>query len=59
MFYYTNSISQPTLSKNGVKLVGVGLENLGAEEFVAKRFLAGEVYVDEKQNCYKDLQFKR
>lgn len=37
----------------------MGLENLGAEEFVAKRFLAGEVYVDEKQNCYKDLQFKR
>ncbi len=40
-------------------LVGIGLEEIGAEEFVREEFLAGEVYVDLKKQCYQDLGFKR
>ena len=40
-------------------LVGIGLEEIGAEEFVQEEFLAGEVYVDLKKQCYQDLGFKR
>jgi prostamide/prostaglandin F2alpha synthase len=53
------STLRPTLDANGVKLVGVGLEQLGAEEFVKQRFLDGEVYVDEKKKTYEDLGYKR
>lgn len=50
---------QPLLEKRGVNLVGIGLEELGAEEFVGSGFLVGEIYVDEKKQCYQDLGFKR
>lgn len=57
--YYCLLLLQPLLSKNGVNLVGIGLEEVGAEAFIRERFLAGEVYVDLKKKCYKDLGFKR
>ena len=39
--------------------MGVGLELLGVEEFMQKKFLAGDIFVDEKKQCYEDLGFKR
>ena len=47
------------MEKNGVKLVGIGLEELGAEDFADGNFLAGDVFVDEKKQCYQDLGFRR
>lgn len=47
------------MERHGVNLVAVGLEQLGAEEFVEKKFFVGDVYVDEKKQCYQDLGFKR
>lgn len=52
-------LCQPLLQKNGVKVVGIGLEQLGSEEFVESGYLAGDVYVDEKKQSYQDLGFKR
>lgn len=53
------SLIKPELASQGVELVGIGLEQLGAEEFVQREFLNGEVYVDEKKQCYQDLGFRR
>ncbi len=39
--------------------MGIGLEELGSVEFVDNGFLAGDVYVDEKKECYQALGFKR
>ncbi|KAI7795020.1 prostamide/prostaglandin F synthase [Triplophysa rosa] len=47
------------LKANGVALVGVGPEVLGVKEFKDGGFLKGEIYIDEKKQCYKDLGFKR
>lgn len=47
------------LTSNGVALVGVGPEELGLKEFKDGGFLKGEIYIDEKKQCYKDLGFKR
>ncbi|XP_019855199.1 PREDICTED: prostamide/prostaglandin F synthase-like [Amphimedon queenslandica] len=49
----------PTLSSNGIKLVGIGLESLGVEDFVKNKYFAGDIYIDDKRKCYKDLNFKR
>ncbi|CAH3155930.1 unnamed protein product [Pocillopora meandrina] len=47
------------LDAHNVRLCGVGLEELGLEEFVEKKFFTGELYIDAKQQIYKDLGFKR
>ncbi|KAA0707503.1 Prostamide/prostaglandin F synthase [Triplophysa tibetana] len=47
------------LKANGVALIGVGPEDLGLKEFTDGGFLKGEIYIDEKKQCYKDLGFKR
>lgn len=50
---------KPQLDAHNVKLCGVGLEELGLEEFQEGKFFTGELYVDSKQQCYKDLGFRR
>ncbi|XP_056590068.1 prostamide/prostaglandin F synthase [Triplophysa dalaica] len=47
------------LKANGVALIGIGPEDLGLKEFTDGGFLKGEIYIDEKKQCYKDLGFKR
>ncbi|MBN3307681.1 PGFS synthase, partial [Amia calva] len=47
------------LSENGVALVGIGPEETGLREFKEGGFFKGDVYIDEKKQCYKDLGFKR
>ncbi|MCI4390407.1 hypothetical protein PGIGA_G00122230 [Pangasianodon gigas] len=47
------------LSANGVALVGIGPEETGLKEFKDGGFFKGEIYIDEKKQCYKDLGFKR
>lgn len=50
---------KPQLDANNVRMIGVGLEELGVEQFVEGKFWAGELYIDTKKQCYKDLGFKR
>lgn len=50
---------KPQLDAHKVKLYGVGLEELGLEEFQEGKFFTGELYLDSKQQCYKDLGFRR
>lgn len=47
------------LKAAGVALVGVGPEELGLKEFKDGGFFKGDIYIDEKKKCYKDLGFKR
>ncbi|XP_066526624.1 prostamide/prostaglandin F synthase isoform X2 [Hoplias malabaricus] len=47
------------LKTNGIALIGVGPEETGLNEFVEGRFFKGDIYIDEKKQCYKDLGFKR
>lgn len=47
------------LDVHNVRLCGVGLEELGLEEFLEKKFFTGELFIDAKQQIYKDLGFKR
>ncbi|KAK3512808.1 hypothetical protein QTP70_025347 [Hemibagrus guttatus] len=47
------------LRANGVALVGIGPEETGLQEFQDGGFFKGEIYIDEKKQCYKDLGFKR
>lgn len=37
------SLLSPRLSRENIRLVGVGLEQLGVEEFVEKKFWAGGI----------------
>ena len=69
------SIIKPLLAANGVNLVAVGLEQLGVEEFIERKFFDGgmlnmalihnsiiiitDLYIDEIQKSYKDLNYKR
>ena len=41
------------------RLIGVGLEPLGLEEFLEGNFFDGELFVDEKNESFKKLGFKR
>uniref|UniRef100_A0AAY4CUB1 Prostamide/prostaglandin F synthase n=1 Tax=Denticeps clupeoides TaxID=299321 RepID=A0AAY4CUB1_9TELE len=50
---------EKSLSANGVGLIGIGPEETGLQEFKDGGFFKGEVYIDEKKQCYKDLGFKR
>ncbi|XP_019513981.1 PREDICTED: prostamide/prostaglandin F synthase, partial [Hipposideros armiger] len=47
------------LDLHGVRLVGVGPEALGLQEFLDGGYFAGELYLDESKQFYKELGFKR
>ncbi|XP_012354004.2 prostamide/prostaglandin F synthase isoform X3 [Nomascus leucogenys] len=47
------------LHQHGVRLVGVGPEALGLQEFLDGDYFAGELYLDESKQLYKELGFKR
>ncbi|TRY76147.1 hypothetical protein DNTS_031479 [Danionella cerebrum] len=47
------------LKANGVALIGIGPEEVGVKEFRDGGFFKGDIYIDEKKQCYKDLGFKR
>ncbi|XP_017306033.1 prostamide/prostaglandin F synthase isoform X2 [Ictalurus punctatus] len=47
------------LRENGVALIGIGPEETGLQEFKDGGFFKGEIYIDEKKQCYKELGFKR
>ncbi|XP_010880285.1 prostamide/prostaglandin F synthase [Esox lucius] len=50
---------EPALKANGISLVGIGPEETGMKEFSEGGFFKGDLYIDEKKQCYKDLGFKR
>ncbi|KAJ7998524.1 hypothetical protein DPEC_G00205810 [Dallia pectoralis] len=50
---------EPAFKANGIGLVGIGPEELGIKEFIEGGFFKGDLYIDEKKQCYKDLRFKR
>ncbi|XP_051895585.1 prostamide/prostaglandin F synthase isoform X2 [Pristis pectinata] len=45
--------------QNGVHLAGVGPEELGVKDFMEGQYFKGDLYIDERKQCYKDLGFKR
>ncbi|EFB20666.1 hypothetical protein PANDA_013751, partial [Ailuropoda melanoleuca] len=47
------------LDQHGVRLVGVGPEALGLQEFLDGGYFAGELYLDESKQCYRELGFRR
>ncbi|XP_067573863.1 prostamide/prostaglandin F synthase isoform X4 [Pseudorca crassidens] len=47
------------LDQHSVRLVGVGPEALGLQEFLDGGYFAGELYLDESKQFYKELGFKR
>ncbi|XP_049944580.1 prostamide/prostaglandin F synthase-like [Schistocerca serialis cubense] len=49
----------PQLQKNGVRLIGVGVEDIGVQEFSDGKFFDGELFVDVEKKTYKFLSFKR
>ncbi|XP_046547532.1 prostamide/prostaglandin F synthase-like, partial [Haliotis rubra] len=53
------STLKPQLDANNVRLIAIGLEEIGVEEFVEGKFFNGELYIDLKKQCYKDLGFRR
>ncbi|KAL0978680.1 hypothetical protein UPYG_G00173830 [Umbra pygmaea] len=50
---------EPDLKANGIALVGIGPEETGINEFSEGGFFKGDLYIDEKKQCYRDLGFKR
>ncbi|XP_013386663.1 prostamide/prostaglandin F synthase [Lingula anatina] len=40
-------------------MVAVGLEEVGVEDYMKGNYFSGEVYIDQKQQCYKDMGYKR
>ncbi|XP_049882361.1 prostamide/prostaglandin F synthase-like [Pectinophora gossypiella] len=49
----------PVLHKNGIKMVGVGVEEAGSKEFVEGKFFDGDLYYAEELSTYQALNFKR
>ncbi|XP_030634427.1 prostamide/prostaglandin F synthase [Chanos chanos] len=47
------------LKAKDIALIGIGPEETGLKEFKEGGFLKGDIYIDEKKKCYKDLGFKR
>ncbi|XP_030882953.1 prostamide/prostaglandin F synthase isoform X1 [Leptonychotes weddellii] len=47
------------LDQHGVRLVGVGPEALGLQEFLDGGYFAGELYLDESKQFYRELGFRR
>lgn len=50
---------KPRLDADNIRLVGIGLEELGVEDFVKGEYFKGELYIDMKKECYKELGFRR
>ncbi|XP_016429283.1 prostamide/prostaglandin F synthase-like [Sinocyclocheilus rhinocerous] len=50
---------EKNLKANGVALIGIGPEETGVKEFKDGGFFKGDIYIDEKKQCYNDLGFKR
>lgn len=50
---------KPQLDARHVRLIGIGVDEVGVEEFVKEKFFSGELYVDIKKQCYKDMNYKR
>lgn len=42
-----------------MRLCGVGLEELGLKDFQDGGYFTGELFIDAKQKCFKDLEFRR
>lgn len=42
-----------------MRLIGIGLEELGLEDFQKGEYFKGDLYIDMKKQCYKDLGFRR
>lgn len=53
------SALKPQLDAINVRLIGVGLEELGLDDFLKGEFFTGDLFLDLKKQCYKDLGFKR
>ncbi|XP_051532015.1 prostamide/prostaglandin F synthase-like [Myxocyprinus asiaticus] len=47
------------LKTNSIALIGIGPEETGVKEFKDGGFFKGDIYIDEKNQCYKDLGLKR
>ncbi|OWF43096.1 Prostamide/prostaglandin F synthase [Mizuhopecten yessoensis] len=53
------SALKPQLDAINVRLIGVGLEELGLDDFLKGEFFTGDLFLDVKKQCYKDLGFRR
>lgn len=40
-------------------MIGIGLEEVGLEDFQKGEYFKGDLYIDTKKQCYKDLGFRR
>jgi len=47
------------LTAHSVKNIAVGLEDFGLEDFLEGNYFNGELYIDTKQQTYKDMGYKR
>lgn len=52
------SILKPVLNAQNIKLVAIGMDE-SLDDFIEGHFFSGDVYIDEKMACYKDLQLKK
>nr|CAB3265206.1 prostamide/prostaglandin F synthase-like [Phallusia mammillata] len=50
---------QPIFDSNNVKLVGMSPQTQGSDEFLKSKLFSGELYIDEKKKCYKDLEYQQ
>lgn len=48
-----------SFDSHNVRLIGIGPEEVGLKEFLDGNYFKGDIYIDEKKQCYKDLGFKR
>ncbi|XP_037970552.2 prostamide/prostaglandin F synthase [Plutella xylostella] len=49
----------PVLKSNGVRIVGVGVEEAGHQEFINGKFFDGELFYVQDRSTYQQLGFKR
>ncbi|GBP93844.1 hypothetical protein EVAR_22413_1 [Eumeta japonica] len=49
----------PILTRNNIKLIGVGVEEVGGKEFIEGKFFDGDLYYVESLATYQNLGFKR
>jgi len=52
------SILKPVLEAHNVKLIAIGMEE-SLEDFIEGHFFSGDIFIDEKSSCYKDLRLKK
>ncbi|XP_069466315.1 prostamide/prostaglandin F synthase [Ambystoma mexicanum] len=48
-----------SFDSHNIRLIGIGPEEVGLKEFLDGNYFKGDVFIDEKKQCYKDLGFKR